>query len=333
LDKFGLSNTAEIGVAIDDFAGNLKYRLEKEFSVDNLKEFFSDYAQNKLKPHIKSEPIPESQGPVKVVVGQSFNDIVLDNTKDVLFEMYAPWCGHCKKLEPIYNELAEKLSGIDSVVIAKMDATANDSPHPKYQAKGYPTIFFAPAGKKDTPMTSSGDRTVAGCRDYLKKNSGTGVFTKLSHKSAKNEFRLYPAKTVVQVFDNIVHSQEVLKNVPKSSSLVLKPWNDNISKTSEYRVFIEQRRIIALSQQAWSKPQQGEPETQGLLEALEELVPKLPYYDAVLDINYKDGKMELIEVNPGCIWATSGSSLFLWEELLKLIQQPSNEIPVRVFRN
>ena len=108
---------------------------------------------------------------MKVIVGETFNDIVLDNTKDVLFEMYAPWCGHCKKLEPIYNELAEKLSGIESVVIAKMDATANDSPHPKYQARGYPTIFFAPANKKDAPLTFSGDRSVAGFRDFIKKNA------------------------------------------------------------------------------------------------------------------------------------------------------------------
>jgi len=45
-----------------------------------------------MKPSIKSEPIPEKQeGPVTVVVAQSYNDIVLDDTKDVLIEFYAPW--------------------------------------------------------------------------------------------------------------------------------------------------------------------------------------------------------------------------------------------------
>ena len=45
----------------------------------------------------------------QVVVGKTFNEIVNDPTKDVLIEFYAPWCGHCKSLEPIYNELGEKV--------------------------------------------------------------------------------------------------------------------------------------------------------------------------------------------------------------------------------
>ena len=46
---------------------------------------------------------------------------VLLNDDDVLIEFYAPWCGHCKKLEPIYNELAAKLKHNSKLRIAKMD--------------------------------------------------------------------------------------------------------------------------------------------------------------------------------------------------------------------
>lgn len=69
--------------------------------------------------------------------------------KYVLLEAYAPWCGHCKKLEPIYKELAEKLSKEDNIVIAKMDATENE--HELMPVSGFPTIrLFKPASR--TPV-------------------------------------------------------------------------------------------------------------------------------------------------------------------------------------
>lgn len=47
---------------------------------------------------------------LQTVVGKNFDEIVNDDSKDVLIEFYAPWCGHCKQLEPKYNELGEKVS-------------------------------------------------------------------------------------------------------------------------------------------------------------------------------------------------------------------------------
>uniref|UniRef100_A0A672LGX2 Thioredoxin domain-containing protein n=1 Tax=Sinocyclocheilus grahami TaxID=75366 RepID=A0A672LGX2_SINGR len=46
----------------------------------------------------------------QVVVADTFEEIVSDPEKDVLIEFYAPWCGHCKKLEPKYTELGERAS-------------------------------------------------------------------------------------------------------------------------------------------------------------------------------------------------------------------------------
>ena len=70
-----------------------------------------------------------------MLVAKNFDEIVNDETKDVLIEFYAPWCGHCKNLAPVYDEVAAYLKDESDIVIAKMDATANDVPAP-YQVSG-----------------------------------------------------------------------------------------------------------------------------------------------------------------------------------------------------
>ncbi|KAA0724361.1 Protein disulfide-isomerase A3 [Triplophysa tibetana] len=88
-----------------------KYVMREEFSRDGkaLEGFLQDYFDGKLKRYLKSEAVPENNdGPVKVVVAENFDSIVNDDSKDVLVEFYAPWCGHCKSLEPKFKELGEK---------------------------------------------------------------------------------------------------------------------------------------------------------------------------------------------------------------------------------
>jgi protein disulfide-isomerase A1 len=149
--------------AIQDVANNLKYPFdqEKELTLETVQKFVDDFVGGKLEPSIKSEPVPETQdGPVTIVVAKNYKEIILDDTKDVLIEFYAPWCGHCKALAPKYDELGTLYAQSefkDKVVIAKVDATANDVPD---EIKGFPTIKLYPAGAKDEPVTYSGNRSI-----------------------------------------------------------------------------------------------------------------------------------------------------------------------------
>lgn len=81
------------------------------YSIEALQSFVNDVLNDKLEPYLKSEAVPESNdAPVKIAVAKNFDDVVVNNGKDTLIEFYAPWCGHCKKLAPVYDELAEKVS-------------------------------------------------------------------------------------------------------------------------------------------------------------------------------------------------------------------------------
>ncbi len=57
-----------------------------------------------------------------VVLTTANFDKVVDGSKNVLVEFYAPWCGHCKTLTPKYEELAKIFASEADVVIAKVDA-------------------------------------------------------------------------------------------------------------------------------------------------------------------------------------------------------------------
>jgi len=94
-------------------------------SVHALKNFIDSFKSGELKPHRKSEPIPDNSGPLTVLVGLNHDEII-SSGKDVLVKYYAPWCGHCKALAPVWEELATHVAEVDDLVIAKFDATANE---------------------------------------------------------------------------------------------------------------------------------------------------------------------------------------------------------------
>jgi protein disulfide-isomerase A1 len=144
-----------------------KYKPESsEIKTAVIEKFVQDFFDKNLKPHLLSQDVPEDWDaqPVKVLVGKNFEQVAKDKSKTVLVEFYAPWCGHCKQLAPIYDQLGENFKSNSDIVIAKMDSTVNELEDIKIQS--FPTIKLFPKGS-DEVIDFNGERTLEGLTKFV----------------------------------------------------------------------------------------------------------------------------------------------------------------------
>jgi len=97
----------------------------------------------------------------------NFDDVVLKSGKPSLVEFFAPWCGHCKNLAPVYEELAgvfQHASG--KVNVAKVDADAHKSLGQRYGVSGFPTLKWFD-GKSETPTSYDGGRDLESLANFI----------------------------------------------------------------------------------------------------------------------------------------------------------------------
>uniref|UniRef100_A0A7N6C428 Protein disulfide-isomerase n=1 Tax=Anabas testudineus TaxID=64144 RepID=A0A7N6C428_ANATE len=150
LDYFGVSEKDDPTARIINMDTGKKFNIAtQELTADSLRQLCQEVVDGTAKAYYRTEEIPEdwNKGPVKVLVGKNFESVALDPTKNVFVEFYAPWCGHCKELAPIWEQLGEKYADHENVIIAKMDATANEVESMVIQ--GFPTLKYFPAGGKE----------------------------------------------------------------------------------------------------------------------------------------------------------------------------------------
>ena len=157
---------------------------------------------------------------------------------------------------------------------------------------------------------------------YCQANKMNGVFVKTMDKSAKNDNPMVPLFTPLEILQNLATSRDVLLTLEQklTSHLILMPWNTHIQTCNEYRLFVHNKHLMAISQQKWYCNSTGITRDMAILVGktafgfISEIIKETDWPDMVIDawIDYETERWSLIEINPGGIGMSSGSSLFEW---------------------
>ncbi|XP_078119938.1 protein disulfide-isomerase A2 [Sander vitreus] len=129
----------------------------------------------------------------------------LSENQYLLVEFYAPWCGHCKQLEPLYAEAAGKLKEEEEAAamrLAKVDATVEVELAEEFDIGGFPTLKLFVNGDRKQPVDYTGKRTANGIIQWMKRRAGPGAPVLDSADSAAQFIESHNI-TVVGFFDNL----------------------------------------------------------------------------------------------------------------------------------
>lgn len=186
-------------------------KYEGQRTADALAEFVNTEGGT----NVKLATVPSN---VVVLTSESFDEIVLDETKDVLVEFYAPWCGHCKSLAPIYEKVATAYKLEEDVVVANFDADKYKDLAEKYGVSGYPTLKFFPKSNK-AGEDYDGGRDLDDFVKFINEKCGT---------SRDSKGQLTSQAGIVQSLDTLV--KEFVSAAHDEKKAVLSRMEEEVEK-------------------------------------------------------------------------------------------------------
>lgn len=169
LTLYGLEESQKTTVTAFNNRISSKYLLEADPTAINIEEFCSGILNGTLSSYFKSQPIPNNDdASIHIVVGKTFDELVLSNPRNVLLEVHTPWCINCDATSKQMEKLAKHFKAMDNLIFAKIDASANE--HSKLQVDDFPALLFYPADDKSKPIKVSTKYSLKDLAAFINKN-------------------------------------------------------------------------------------------------------------------------------------------------------------------
>lgn len=105
---------------------------------------------------------------LQIADSNTFQSLVLDNTKPVIVDFWGETCGACKMLEPILERVADELAG--KVVVVKVNAESEPEIAAQYGVRGLPTLIAFKQGEVVASRTGAAPQSML--TQWVQQNAG-----------------------------------------------------------------------------------------------------------------------------------------------------------------
>ena len=96
-------------------------------------------------------------GSIVHVTDDSFEDEVLKSTQPVLVDYWADWCGPCKMIAPVLDDIATEYGG--KIKVAKLNIDENPNTPPRYGIRGIPTLMLFREGEVEATKVGAASKS------------------------------------------------------------------------------------------------------------------------------------------------------------------------------